>query len=594
MRSKLILCSCLLFSLTFFACGGGGGGDGSSAGGTSSSLSTINGTVTDVLVSAEPRTGSHFLVKLNDYFSFIKPATAQDTGLSGITVEAFLNGVLVGSTTTDSSGRFTLNIPPGDIVLLFSTDGFSVSTTVLVPLGGLVTMEVSIQPGQPQNIVLRDMVVALGPIVCGAGSIDISGDEITQFIINGGGNDCIRTEGTCSVIINPMNVDLLHCSSCVNASDNSQVTIIAMGGEVQCDSSEEGIKTTGNASVIVESGESINIESEVDAGIEAGDTSTVELTAPNCSFEGEPTQAEAAMVNTEGCVNLEIMEPALECHFECVEEICTEEVLECVGEGEAQVCEEVCVKEECVREEEVCEDAPGGGEGPGGGPPTLDECRDICSTAANETACLIDCARDSAGCADICNDRPDEAACKEECEGGSVVCEEVCEGECIRFEEECDEVCLVPGPPECHEGCINETVVCEPGCLEFDEVCEPCVNVGSVCVEHNEVCILFGEEVCEGEGEAQVCEKDCLEFQCVRDEDVCLDENRECTLQCVVDGEVCEEVCEQFGEVCEETCLEHGLECEDICVEDAEVCDVVCEVVQGLSSPINLDPLGGI
>ncbi|MGI9553977.1 MAG: hypothetical protein ACR2NC_03545, partial [Thermodesulfobacteriota bacterium] len=80
-----VLISIFLVSFTFYNCGGGG--DGASGTGPTTTLSKINGQVTEVLASNFVPKPSAF-AKLKSFIEITKNAHAQAGSLAGITVLA--------------------------------------------------------------------------------------------------------------------------------------------------------------------------------------------------------------------------------------------------------------------------------------------------------------------------------------------------------------------------------------------------------------------------------------------------------------------------------------------------------------------------
>ena len=557
--------SCVLFyfllAVMVAGCGGGGGGsDGGSPSQNSSFSSTINGTVVDVLASSKTFQKTTFFAELKELLSLSTEANAQDSGLSGILVEAFLNGVVVASAITNSGGAFTLVVPPGEITLVFHTQDSITSTVVTVPQGGTLTIAISIVPDEPNGIVVREMVVEQGPIVCGIGVVEIPGGEVIELIIDGGGQDCIRAEGTCSVILNPDNLTLQNCSSCINASNGSEVIITAQDGDFVCQANEDGVMTENEANVTIGASNSIDISSSGNSGIKTTGSSQVQLVSDSCTIEGPEgatNQEGDSIINTEECTRLELVSPSsdLVCELVC----------------EAGICEEVCVEME---------------------PPPDLTCEQLCDGEPNEAACIEGCnaTPDPQHCSAICEGEPNEAQCKEECEGGDVVCDEVCREECLVGDEVCEHVCIRE-EEVCDEVCVADTEVCAEKCIRDEDVCtEVCVLEGEVCVE--EVCVeteLVCELVCEAGICEEVCGEVCVREECVRTEIGCLEEVRECDSVCVETGIFCESECIEHTLVCENVCVEDGLVCEGICLEVGVTCEVVCEPVNPVIQ--SFDPL---
>ena len=69
-------------------------------------------------------------------------------------------------------------------------------------------------------------------------------------MINGGGEDCLRAEGQCSIALNLGDRDptLTNCERCIQAGGNVDVSLTTTG-TLSCTASEDGILAQGTASV---------------------------------------------------------------------------------------------------------------------------------------------------------------------------------------------------------------------------------------------------------------------------------------------------------------------------------------------------------
>jgi hypothetical protein len=127
-----------LFAPFIVACGGGGNG----AGGTGAT--TIEGRVSGVAAAstladpAQPGGGS------------------GGASVSGIAVEARRSGQTLDAATTDAQGRFTLEfVGGGPIGLIFSTEEATLSLTLDVLPGSIVTLVVELYPARPEVIIIE-------------------------------------------------------------------------------------------------------------------------------------------------------------------------------------------------------------------------------------------------------------------------------------------------------------------------------------------------------------------------------------------------------------------------------------------------------
>ena len=149
---KFLLFAILFCSFSFFNCGGGGGGDDSTPGGSAESLSRINGRVSDVFAFNFGNKPSAFS-KLKILFEFTESAWAQGSPVFGITVVAIqIQGgmeVTVDQDVTDGIGTFSLDVPPGEIILQFFVGGDVFEELVDITENSTIDIVVSIDADDP-------------------------------------------------------------------------------------------------------------------------------------------------------------------------------------------------------------------------------------------------------------------------------------------------------------------------------------------------------------------------------------------------------------------------------------------------------------
>ncbi|MGI9534961.1 MAG: CAP domain-containing protein [Thermodesulfobacteriota bacterium] len=151
------LISILFLFFTFYNCGGSGGEGGSGTGSTTT-LSKINGQVTEVLASNFVPEPSAF-AKLKNLIEITKNAHAQAGSLAGITVLAIQiqngNEVVVDEDVTNQEGSFSVDVPAGDIILEFLVGSENLQLFLNVPQNTTVEITVSLNledPVVPVNI----------------------------------------------------------------------------------------------------------------------------------------------------------------------------------------------------------------------------------------------------------------------------------------------------------------------------------------------------------------------------------------------------------------------------------------------------------
>lgn len=292
-----LLLTAMAASMAFLACDGGGGDGGNQSGQTT----TINGRVSNVIAMKESADKSIKFADVIKMLSPIKEAKAQGS----ITVSAIIDGVTVDSTVTDPDGSFTLSFlldGAQNVTLSFDIDGTIVSVSITVQEGSIldivIVIDLNAPPGDEVEIVDEE-----GPITCENGTMEITKIPGQDLVIDGGGDDCIRTAGNCNLIIDPENIILTNCENCIDARGTSQVTILTSDGDVFCDASEDGIKTVGNADVSFDIIGDLNVSSD-ENGAKAEGNSAISFTADACVFDsGEDTfdTNGNATINADGC-----------------------------------------------------------------------------------------------------------------------------------------------------------------------------------------------------------------------------------------------------------------------------------------------------
>lgn len=280
-------------------CGSSGGGDSSGSQNT-----VINGTVTNVVASLEQKEQSFKLSKILDILTIVEEARAQDN----ILVSAFINGILVDSDFTDPNGDFTLFLDlegATNVLIVFDINGTEVSIGIVAEEGSVINLTVSINLNSPpgEEVEIVDMEDLLAPIDCENGSIEITGNINETLIIDGNGEDCIRTAGNCSLFINQDNLVLTNCENCVDARGTSDVTLFSPDSDIICEAAGDGFKTVGTAGITVDAFDTIDITAG-ENGLKADGNSFISLGADTCiidSFEDPVDVNGNAAVDTSGC-----------------------------------------------------------------------------------------------------------------------------------------------------------------------------------------------------------------------------------------------------------------------------------------------------
>ena len=282
-----------------FSCDGGGGEESVQ----STQTTLINGQITNIVSSAQKQETSLKLA-LVDLFTFIKDARAQ----GGILVTAMVNGITVATDVTDPQGNFALSLElesTSKVLIQFDINGNKVFIEIVAEEGSILNIIVSIDLNAPKGdeVEIVDMEDAMSPIRCETGNIDIIKDVNESVVIDGEGEACIRTEGNCTILLEAEDILLTNCEKCVDARGTSEVMIISPFGDIVCEASEDGFKTVGDAEILVDANERIDIEAR-ENGLKADGNSRITLDADTCiidSLESPIDVSGNATIDTSGC-----------------------------------------------------------------------------------------------------------------------------------------------------------------------------------------------------------------------------------------------------------------------------------------------------
>jgi len=261
--------------------------------------STIQGNVAQIVAALQaPRAQPTYWARWQEFFRLVPTVQAQQTGnLAGIVVVAS-QGTLLATTTTDATGNFILRVASGAATLTFTTATFTVSTNLSIPANSSVVLVVSLKP-PTQVEVLTQVVVAeglltLSPIRCTGGTVELpDGLAPGDITIDGGGEDCLRAEGQCTIDLQlgARGLTLTNCERCIRAAGNADVRLLTTEtptdkNSIRCEASEDGILAQGTASITLETAELTITAGE--HGVHAGGTAEVVLTVPvpACSITG--------------------------------------------------------------------------------------------------------------------------------------------------------------------------------------------------------------------------------------------------------------------------------------------------------------------
>jgi hypothetical protein len=191
----------------------------------------------------------------------------------------------------------------GTITLEFTTATFTVTTDVLIPADSTVVLVVLLHPTQvviPTQLVVAEEAQELPPIRCTGGRVRLLDEEQRDVTIDGGGEDCLRAEGTCTIDLTFRSVTLTNCQRCIRAEGNTRIHLTTTE-TIQCTAAADGIRAQGTAEVRLDAGSRLTLEA-AEHGIHAAGTAAILLDAPACVIDsdGQPVRIDGNATVT-GC-----------------------------------------------------------------------------------------------------------------------------------------------------------------------------------------------------------------------------------------------------------------------------------------------------
>jgi len=301
---------CLLVSaLTgLAACGGGGGGGG--GGGAPANTTTFTGNLTQATALGEPardRTEWLAVAAFVTRLAAARHAQAAD-------VQVCVEGTSF-CTVVDDDGVFTLAADVGgDVTLVFTGPDFTARVTLTgIPRGATVRLRnvrCSTITGtcEPEEFEIEGGTATRGSIRCQQGPIHVV--QSGELVIEGGSDDCIRTEGQCEVTIDADRIVLDGCESCVRTAGGSDVTLRAGAGGIECHALDDGIRSAGNSAVHVTAADGGDVDIRASgAGVLSEGTAFIDIAGDQCRIEGGAGALRTngnAEIETGGCAAVDL------------------------------------------------------------------------------------------------------------------------------------------------------------------------------------------------------------------------------------------------------------------------------------------------
>lgn len=272
------------------ACGGGGGGG--------SKGTTINGRIQNIVQAQLESTGRPRGIVRRGFWGFVGIAYAQS---SGLIVDAVVNGAIVDSDTTDSSGRFELRVRQENLTeevsIVFNTAPVLTLNIVAIEDSD-ISLVVSLAPDAGE-VAVETFQIQTDELECqGDDSFSYVGPRVTTMTIDGGGSkQCIRTQDQCRFMIDiGGRLNITGCSDGVLAEDDSEVRLTPGDtSSLNIDAGSNGIRATDSSGTIV-TGFDVGIAGN-DYGISANKSAFVQVSVPaagTCVIEGRKDAVDAS------------------------------------------------------------------------------------------------------------------------------------------------------------------------------------------------------------------------------------------------------------------------------------------------------------
>ena len=218
-------------------------------------------------------------------------------------VLAIIDGLEVDSDVTDNDGDFRLRVPSefSDVELQFETDDFDAETEISITPDSEVTFDVSLAP---DSVTILNFQIFQNRIRISGNDTFIFTETEADFIIDGKGSDCIIAKGNSIIDISVDNITLADCGEGIRAVKNSHV-LLETTLDINITAFSNGVRGGDNSFVSLTSNNSVFISSDNDNGIRTTGNSSVMVdpTTACTIFGGENAISEGGNSNIEadGC-----------------------------------------------------------------------------------------------------------------------------------------------------------------------------------------------------------------------------------------------------------------------------------------------------
>jgi len=258
---------------------------GCSSSSSSSDDAVINGRIQNI-IQVNNNLNQDSIDKVFGFFTLTKIAYAQT---ANIIVNAIVDGEIVDSDETNSSGSFKLKVPEGKVTIQFETNpvlSFQISVIEKSDISLLVSLDLA-----QQQVNVNTFQMVTDTLSCKKDENFIYIEPlITEMTINGeGSSNCIKTKDDCFFNIEiGGRLNIINCDNGIISENTSEVDINpGETSSLNITSSLNGIVGT-NKSIITIQGFDIDIIGG-QIGIFADRNATISVSAPiigECDIEG--------------------------------------------------------------------------------------------------------------------------------------------------------------------------------------------------------------------------------------------------------------------------------------------------------------------
>ena len=220
------------------------------------------------------------------------------------TVEAIVNGQVVDSDDTDSSGNYRVRVSNNAerVELRFITNTFNVGRVIQLTPDSEVIFDVSIGPAV---ITINNWQVIQDRLKLSGNDTITYNEPDADFSINGSGKDCIRMKGSSVIDISARNITVVDCGEGIITEGSSSLMFDAVE-DINITARSNGIRSRNDSSVFLSSDVGIFISSNTANGIRSTGTSEVILDPQvTCTIFGSTSaisEGSSAFIDTDGCV----------------------------------------------------------------------------------------------------------------------------------------------------------------------------------------------------------------------------------------------------------------------------------------------------